>query len=54
MSQYSFPLLSNAEIISCLAEFDLPLEDAHLQKPTYDAMKPVYESVVHVLVGVSR
>ena len=54
MSQFSFPLLSNTEIISCLAEFDLPMEEAQLQKPTHDAMKLVYESVVHVLVGVSR
>eukprot|EP00873_Tetraselmis_striata_P024326 jgi/Tetstr1/444590/TSEL_032440.t1 len=54
MSQYSFPLLSTSEIVSCLAEFDLPLEEAQLAKPTHDAMRAVYESVVHVLVEVSR
>lgn len=54
MSTYSFPLLDNSEILACLAELDIPFSEANLLKPTYEVVKPLYETLVTMLVGVSR
>jgi len=51
---YSFPLLSNGEILACLAELDIGLTDADLQKPTYESVRPAFEAIVMLLVGVTR
>ena len=55
MSQtYSFPVLSDQELLPCLKEMDLPLSAAQLSKPTSEIVKPVYENVVSSLMGISR
>ena len=55
MSQpYSFPLLSDQELIPWLREFDMPLTAAQLSKPTYEIVRPVFELAVSTLVGVTR
>jgi kinetochore protein Nuf2 len=53
-SQYSFPLLTNAEILACLAELDIPACEDHLLKPTPDSARAVYEPLVLLLVGITR
>lgn len=54
MSQFSFPVLNNSEILACLAELDLTLTEAQLLKPTYETVRPVYESLVTMLMGITR
>ena len=55
MSQsYSFPVLSDQELIPWLREFDMPLTAAQLAKPTYELVKPVFEIAVAALVCVTR
>ncbi|KAK9808328.1 hypothetical protein WJX73_002253 [Symbiochloris irregularis] len=55
MSQsYSFPVLSDQELVPWLREFDMPLTAAQLAKPTYELVKPVFEIAVAALVGVTR
>lgn len=53
-STYSFPVLSDADLLPCLKEMNLPLTAAQLSKPTYEIVKPVYENIVTSLMGVSR
>lgn len=54
MSSFSFPILSNQELLPCLKEMDLPLTADHLAKPTYETLFRVYEMLVTTLLGVSR
>ncbi|KAK9843984.1 hypothetical protein WJX81_001035 [Elliptochloris bilobata] len=51
---FSFPILSDAELLPCLKDMELPLNAAGLAKPTPELVRPVYESVVTTLVGVTR
>lgn len=53
-SQYSFPILTNAEILACLAELDIAATEDHLLKPTPETARAVYEPLVLLLVGVTR
>lgn len=54
MSQYSFPVLENEELLPCLAEMEMPLSAAQLAKPTYEIVRPLFESVLTNLTGVTR
>ncbi|CAG9462385.1 unnamed protein product [Pedinophyceae sp. YPF-701] len=51
---YSFPLLDAKEILGCLAELDINLSPENLEKPSYETLKPMYEQLVMLLVGVTR
>ncbi|XRB19443.1 kinetochore protein Nuf2 [Pseudoscourfieldia marina] len=51
---YSFPILTNAEILACLSELDVPLSEVELTKPGYEIARPMYESITVLLCGVSR
>ncbi len=51
---FSFPILSDAELLPCLKDMELPLNATGLAKPTPELVRPVYESVVTTLVGVTR
>ena len=51
---YSFPVLSNAEILACLAELDVPADEAALTRPTAETVRPMMEALVHLLAGTSR
>lgn len=54
MSSFSFPILSNQELLPCLKEMELPLTAEQLAKPTYEILFRVYEMLVTTLLGVSR
>ena len=54
MSGFSFPILSNQELLPCLKEMDLPLTAEQLAKPTFETMQKVYELLVTTLLGVTR
>lgn len=54
MSSFSFPILSNQELLPCLKEMELPLSAEQLAKPTYETLFRVYEMLVTTLLGVSR
>ncbi len=51
---YSFPILDDSELLACVREMDLPLSAATLAKPTPEIVKPVYESVIATLMGITR
>ena len=51
---YSFPILSNQEILACLKELDVELQEQDLLKPSHDTLRAAYESMVILLVGVTR
>ena len=51
---FSFPILSDTELLPCLRDMELPLNAAGLAKPTPELVRPVYESLVTTLVGVTR
>jgi len=54
VNNYSFPILEDREILACLAELEIPFTDVNLQRPTYEAVRPLYETLVTMLVGVTR
>ena len=55
MSQlYSFPILSDQELLPCLREMEMPLSAAQLAKPTQEVVKPIYEAIVASLMGITR
>jgi hypothetical protein len=54
MSQFSFPVLGDDELLPCLEEMDLPLGAQELAKPTYEIVRPLFESIVTGLTGVPR
>ncbi|KAK9816471.1 hypothetical protein WJX72_000700 [[Myrmecia] bisecta] len=54
MSGYSFPILSDQELLPCLKEMELPCSAAQLAKPTYEVVRPLYESMVTTLMGITR
>jgi len=54
MSVYSFPLLSNGEILRCLSEMDVSCDEAALTKPSPDGSRVMFEQIVECLVGVSK
>lgn len=51
---FSFPVLNDAELLPCLREMDVPISAAQLAKPTYEVIRPVFEAVVTLLMGVTR
>ena len=55
MSQfYSFPILADHDLLPCLKEMDLQLSAASLAKPTPELVKPLYETIVTTLMGITR
>ena len=54
MAQYSFPILENDELLPCLEEMEMPLTAAQLAKPTYEIVRPLFESVLTNLTGITR
>ena len=51
---FSFPTLSEADLLSCLRDMELPLTAAQLAKPAPEFIVPLYETFVTTLGGVSR
>lgn len=45
MSQFSFPVLENDELLHCLCDMDIQVDGAQLAKPTYEVFRPVFEQV---------
>jgi len=54
MSGYSFPILEKKEILECLADLDIKFSPENFEKPSYETLKPVYEQLVMLLVGITR
>ncbi|KAA6429433.1 MAG: kinetochore Nuf2, partial [Trebouxia sp. A1-2] len=54
MSGFSFPILSNQELLPCLKEMDLPLTAEQISKPTFEILQRIYEILVTTLLGVTR
>ncbi|DBA98352.1 hypothetical protein WJX82_002463 [Trebouxia sp. C0006] len=54
MSGFSFPILSNQELLPCLKEMDLPLTGEQISKPTFEILQRIYEILVTTLLGVTR
>lgn len=54
MSGFSFPILSNTELLPCLKEMDLPLTAEQIAKPTFETLQKIYEVLVTTLLGVTR
>eukprot|EP00958_Prasinococcus_capsulatus_P007104 scaffold659_cov329-Prasinococcus_capsulatus_cf.AAC.13 len=54
MTTYSFPILNNNEILLCLHELEVNFSEDHLMKPNEESVRPMYSSLVQMLVGVSR
>ena len=51
---FSFPVLSESDLLSCLRDMELPLSAAQLAKPTSEVILPLYETFVTTLGGMSR
>lgn len=51
---FSFPVLENEELLPCLEEMEVPLTAAQLAKPTYEVVRPVFESMLIMLTGITR
>lgn len=55
MQHFSFPILERKEITSyLLADAGIILEEQHLVKPTMEAVWPVYENLVLIIMGITR
>jgi hypothetical protein len=54
MSQFSFPVLDDAELMHCLHDMEVTVDAGALAKPTYDVFRPVFEQLVIELTGVTR
>lgn len=54
MSGFSFPILSNQELLPCLKEMDLPLTAEQIAKPTFETLQRIYEVLVTTLLGITR
>lgn len=54
VSKFSFPLLPGAELLQSLEALGARPPDGALDRPTADALRPVYEVLVAGLTGVSR
>jgi len=51
---YSFPVLKVGEIASALSQLGINVAEAELSKPTHETLRPALESLVELLVGVSK
>jgi len=54
LAAFSFPLLSDDELLQSLAALGALPADLSLDRPTADSLRPVYEVLVSALTGVSR
>ena len=54
MSQFSFPILENDELLQCLEEMEVSLDVNQLNKPTFEIVKPIMEQILIMLTGVTR
>lgn len=54
MSQYSFPILTEKEVVQCLVELGMNASLEQLTKPTPEFIHPIYENLVTSLTGISR
>ncbi|KAJ3415273.1 kinetochore-associated Ndc80 complex subunit nuf2 [Chytridiales sp. JEL 0842] len=55
MSQaLTFPVLKPSEIVTCMAELQIPITIEDLEKPTAPRMIAVFESCTDILMGVAR
>jgi kinetochore protein Nuf2 len=48
---YSFPILDDDEILACLRELEVDLDESELRNPTEEVMRRVYGGLVEILTG---
>lgn len=54
MATYSFPVLENDELLPCLEEMEVPLTAAQVAKPSYEIVRPLFETILINLTGITR
>jgi hypothetical protein len=55
MSQaLTFPVLKPSEIVTCMAELQIPITIEDLEKPSPQRMISVFECCTDILMGISR
>ena len=54
MSQYSFPILQNKEILLCLQELQMAATEEDLLKPTPVKVQTIYAQFIELLLGEKR
>lgn len=52
--QFSFPVLADHDLLPCLKEMEIPLSAATLAKPTPELVRPIYETAITTLMGITR
>ena len=51
---YSFPELKNAEILQCMEDLRISLQESDLNKPTIAVAQRIFEAFVEIFMGVGR
>jgi kinetochore protein Nuf2 len=51
---YSFPELKSAEILQCMADLNISLLEAELQKPSAQVVQKVYEAFAEIFLGTNK
>jgi len=52
--KFSFPLLDDDEILSCLKELQIPFLEESLKKPTQETIEPMYEEFICFFYNITR
>ena len=53
-SAYSFPILKNSEILSCMPNLGIRMTESDLTNPEPSFVQEVYEIFVEVLSGITK
>lgn len=52
--QFSFPILTTEQVLSCMEEYGLLLTDQDIKKPQAEKIAVIYERFVEDIMGVFR
>lgn len=52
--QFSFPILSTEQVLSCMEEYGIPLTEPDIKKPQPEKMVAIYDRFVEDIMGVFR
>ena len=51
---YSFPILKTEEILQCLHEMQLAVDENDLKNPTAQSTRKIYETFIEMIMGITR
>mmetsp|Transcript_13300 Transcript_13300/g.17332 ORF Transcript_13300/g.17332 Transcript_13300/m.17332 type:complete len:412 (-) Transcript_13300:910-2145(-) len=51
---FSFPMLSNDEILACMEELQISMDPKDLEKPSAVSVRHVYEALCEVCIGITK